>query len=568
MKGIAASPGIAIGKAMVKKEKDIEISREQISEDEVNEEIKKLHTALKKAKSELKTVRDNTAEKMGEEKAEIFDAHLMILDDPELIPAFENKIKEDKLSSSAAVKEVIDHYASMFAAMEDEYLKERGADIKDVGKRIIKILLGKEDIAEKLNEEVIIIAKDLTPSDTAQLDTSKVLAFLTRDGSRTSHTAIMARSLGIPAVVGLGDKLMNKNVDDDVLIVDGNSGDVYFDPDEAIMKKYEQKLADYEAEQERLAAYKDKKAKTKDGEEVEIAGNMGNFADLDPILERGGEGIGLFRTEFLYMDRDEIPSEEEQFEVYRKVAEKMGDYPVVIRTLDIGGDKELPYLDLPEEMNPFLGYRAVRICLDRPDIFKPQLRAILRASKYGNLKMMFPMISSLEELNNAKNILNEVKNELDNEKIEYNQDMEVGIMIEIPAAVMIADVLAEEVDFFSIGTNDLIQYTVAVDRTNEKIAEMHTPYHPAVLRLIKKTIDEGHKADIWVGMCGEAAGDELLLPFLLGAGLDEFSMSAVSILKIKELLENWTRKEAKKEMKSILKLKTTAEVKKYLKKIN
>ncbi len=568
MKGIAASPGIAIGKAMVKKEKDIEISREQISEDEVNEEIKKLHTALKKAKSELKTVRDNTAEKMGEEKAEIFDAHLMILDDPELIPAFENKIKEDKLSSSAAVKEVIDHYASMFAAMEDEYLKERGADIKDVGKRIIKILLGKEDIAEKLNEEVIIIAKDLTPSDTAQLDTSKVLAFLTRDGSRTSHTAIMARSLGIPAVVGLGDKLMNKNVDDDVLIVDGNSGDVYFDPDEAIMKKYEQKLADYEAEQERLAAYKDKKAKTKDGEEVEIAGNMGNFADLDPILERGGEGIGLFRTEFLYMDRDEIPSEEEQFEVYRKVAEKMGDYPVVIRTLDIGGDKELPYLDLPEEMNPFLGYRAVRICLDRPDIFKPQLRAILRASKYGNLKMMFPMISSLEELNNAKNILNEVKNELDNEKIEYNQDMEVGIMIEIPAAVMIADVLAEEVDFFSIGTNDLIQYTVAVDRTNEKIAEMHTPYHPAVLRLIKKTIDEGHKADIWVGMCGEAAGDELLLPFLLGAGLDEFSMSAVSILKIKELLENWTRKEAKKEMKSILKLKTAAEVKKYLKKIN
>ncbi|RCW51366.1 MULTISPECIES: phosphoenolpyruvate--protein phosphotransferase [unclassified Halanaerobium] len=568
MKGIAASPGIAIGKALVKREKDIKISKDKISEDKINDEIEKLHTALKKAKSELKTIRDNTAEKMGEEKAEIFDAHLMILDDPELIPAFENKIKEDKLSSSAAVKEVIDQYASMFAAMEDEYLKERGTDIKDVGKRIIKILLGREDIAEKLDEEVIIIAEDLTPSDTAQLDTSKVLAFLTRDGSRTSHTAIMARSLGIPAVVGLGDKLMNKNVDDAVLIVDGNSGNVYFDPDEATMKKYEQKLADYEAEQERLAAYKDKKAKTKDGEEVEIAGNMGNFADLDPVLERGGEGIGLFRTEFLYMDRDEMPSEEEQFEVYRKVAEKMGDYPVVIRTLDIGGDKELPYLDLPHEMNPFLGYRAVRMCLDRPDIFKPQLRAILRASKYGNLKMMFPMISSLEELNKVKNMLNEVKSELNNEKIEYNKDIEVGIMIEIPAAVMIADLLAKEVDFFSIGTNDLIQYTVAVDRTNEKIAEMHTPYHPAVLRLIKKTIDEGHKAGIWVGMCGEAAGDELLLPFLLGAGLDEFSMSAVSILKIKELLEKWTRKEAEKEMESILKLKTAAEVKEYLEKIN
>ncbi|MGM0602470.1 MAG: phosphoenolpyruvate--protein phosphotransferase [Bacillota bacterium] len=568
MKGIAASPGIAIGKALIKKEKNVEISQKKISEDKVNEEVEKLHRAIEKAKTELKTIRDNTAEKMGEEKAEIFDAHLMILDDPELIPAFENKIKDENISSPAAVKEIIDQYASMFAAMEDEYLKERGTDIKDVGKRIINILLGREDLSEKLNDEVIIIAEDLTPSDTAQLDTSKVLAFLTRDGSRTSHTAIMARSLGIPAVVGLGDKLMDKNADNAVLIVDGNSGDVYFNPDDSTLNKYRQKLAEYEAEQKRLTVYKDKKAKTKDGQEIEVAGNMGNLADLGPVLERGGEGIGLFRTEFLYMDRDEIPSEEEQFEVYKKAAEKMGDYPVVIRTLDIGGDKDLPYLDLPEEMNPFLGYRAIRMCLDRPDIFKPQLRAILRASKYGNLKMMFPMISSLGELRNAKEILDEVKKELDNEKIEYNQDMEVGIMIEIPAAVMIADVLAEEVDFFSIGTNDLIQYTIAVDRTNEKIAEMHTPYHPAVLKLIKKTIDEGHKAGIWVGMCGEAAGDELLLPFLLGAGLDEFSMSAVSILKIKELLENWTQKEAEKEMKSILKLKTSEEVRDYLKKIN
>ena len=567
MKGIGASPGIAIGKTLVKKEENLEIDRKNISEDQVEEEIEKLHAALAEAKESLKELIAETQEKFGEEEAEIFGAHLMILDDPEVIPAFEEKIKEEKLNAAAAVKDVVDQYAAMFSAMEDEYLKERGADIKDVGMRVIKILLGVEDIAEKMEEEVIVIAEDLTPSDTAQLQTDKVLAFITKDGSRTSHTAIMARSLGIPAVVGMGEELMEKAANNLEVVVDGTSGEVYFSPDEETLKEYEAKLKDYEKEQQRLKIYKDRKAETKDGEAVEVVGNIGSLEDLSSVLEYGGEGIGLFRTEFLYMDRDRMPTEEEQFEVYKKAAEKMEDKPVVIRTLDIGGDKELPYLDFPEEMNPFLGYRAIRVCLERDDIFKPQLRALLRASAYGNIKVMFPMISSMDELLKAKEKVEEAKRELEKEGKDYNDEMEIGMMIEIPAAVMIADKLAEEVDFFSIGTNDLIQYTVAVDRMNEKIAEMHTPYHPAVLQMVKKTIEAGHEAGIWVGMCGEAAGEELLLPFLLGAGLDEFSMSAVSILKIKEVLSKWSSREAADKLEELYEKRTVEEVKDYLQEI-
>jgi phosphotransferase system enzyme I (PtsI) len=471
------------------------------------------------------------------------------------------------LNAAAAVKEVIDEFAAMFAAMDDEYLRERGSDIKDVGMRVIKNLLGIEDISDKMEDDVIIVAEDLTPSDTAKLDTDKVLAFVTRDGSRTSHSAIMARSLGIPSVVGLGNELIEKAENEITIIVDGNQGKVFFDPDQSTLDEYKVKLEEYKAEQERLLAFKDKKAQTKDGYQVEVAGNMGNLKDVDPILANGGEGVGLFRSEFLYMDRSDLPTEEEQFEVYKKATQKMGDKPLVIRTLDVGGDKELPYLDFPDEMNPFLGYRAIRVCLERDDIFKPQLRALLRAGVYGNIKIMFPMISSLDELLKAKAKIEEVKAELKEEGIEYNEEIDVGMMIEVPSAVMIADKLAKEVDFFSIGTNDLIQYTVAVDRMNEQIAEMHTPYHPSVLRLIKKTIDAGHAEDIWVGMCGEAAGEELLLPFLLGAGLNEFSMSAVSILKIKEVLTKWTVAEAEKESEKVLELGTAAEVKEYLRKI-
>ncbi|ADQ15045.1 phosphoenolpyruvate--protein phosphotransferase [Halanaerobium hydrogeniformans] len=567
MQGIGASPGIAVGKVLIKKDKKVEIDYENITDSAVEKEIAKLHSALEKAKKSLKELKESTAEKMGKEKAEIFGAHLMILDDPEVIPAFENKIKEEKLNAAAAVKEVVDEYAAMFSAMEDEYLKERGADIKDVGMRVIKILLGVEDIAEKMEEEVVIIAEDLTPSDTAQLDTEKVLAFLTKDGSRTSHTAIMARTLGIPAVVGLGEELLTAAENDEEVIVDGSSGKVYFSPDKATKEEYQAKLEEYKTEQKRLEFYKDKKAQTKDGVDIEVVGNMGNLNDIAPILEKGGEGVGLFRTEFLYMDRSELPTEEEQFEVYKKAAETMGDRPVVIRTLDVGGDKDLPYLDFPKEMNPFLGYRAIRICLERDDIFKPQLRALLRASAFGNLKIMFPMIATMDELLAAKAKVAEVKAELESEDKDYNKDLEIGMMIEIPAAVMTADQLAKEVDFFSIGTNDLIQYTVAVDRMNEKIAQMHNPYHPAVLRMVKKTIESAHQENIWVGMCGEAAGNELLLPFLLGAGLDEFSMSAVSILKIKELLSQWTISEAAQKAEKVLELKSVDEVKDYLKSI-
>jgi len=567
MQGIAASPGIAIGKTLIKKDKNVEIDRQNISDEQIEREIEKLHSALEQAKQAIQELKDNTADKLGEDKAEIFEAHLMILEDPEVVPAFEDKIKNENINAAAAVKDVIDKYVAMFSAMEDDYLRERGADIRDVGMRVIKILLDVQEISDRMEEEVVVVAKDLTPSDTAQLDTEKVLAFITQEGSRTSHTAIMARSLGIPAVVGVGESLFNKAKDNSKVIVDGNSGEIYFSPDQKRLDTYQNKLKEYEKEQKKLELYRDKKAQTKDGQAVELVGNMGNLNDIKPILDKGGEGVGLFRTEFLYMDRSELPTEEEQFEVYKEVAQKFQEKPVVIRTLDIGGDKDLPYLDFPEEMNPFLGYRAIRFCLERDDIFKPQLKAILRASQYGNLKIMFPMISSLEELVEAKNKIKEIKKELKAEGIDYNKEIEIGIMIEIPAAVMIADQLAKEVDFFSIGTNDLIQYTVAVDRTNEKIADRHTPYHPAVLRLIKKTIECGHAEDIWVGMCGEAAGDELLLPFLLGAELDEFSMSAVSILKIKKLMTKWEKAEAKEVTKKVLSLKTVKEVKNYLKEI-
>ncbi len=565
MKGIAASPGIAIGRALKKKEKEIGVQRKEITN--VEKELEMLHEAIQTAKEDLKKIEEKTQERMGKKEAEIFAAHGMILEDPELISSLEKKIEEEKINAEAAVQEVFAGYGEMFAAMEDEYMRARAADIDDVGKRLIKILTGEQDEMEDLHEEVIIIARDLTPSDTSQLDVKKVLAFVTKEGSRTSHTAIMARSMGIPAVVGVGGDLLEQVSDEDQVIVDGNEGRVFINPGTDTTAEYEKKLKRHLEEKRRLAAFKDKEARTADGKRVEVAGNAGNLLDIDGVLEEGGEGIGLFRTEFLYMDRKEMPDEDEQFEVYRKAAEKMGERPLVIRTLDIGGDKDLPYLEQPEEMNPFLGYRAIRMCLDQPEVFKPQLRAILRASKYGNVKLMYPMIAFMEELQAANKLLKEAKNELKEEGHEYDNSMEVGIMVEVPAAVIIADELAAEVDFFSIGTNDLVQYTLAVDRINEKIAHLHTHYNPAVMRLIKQTIEAGHRAGIWVGMCGEAAGDELYLPFLLGVGLDEFSMSAVSILGIKEILSLWTVKEASELAEELLTLKTEKEIRTKLKEV-
>lgn len=570
MQGIAASPGIAIGRVFLKAEDNIEFKEKTI--DNIEKELKRLSIALENAKIELKKLMEKTSEKLGQDEAEIFESHLMLVDDPELIEPIKEKIKDEKINVEAAIAQTINFFSQMFAELDDEYIKAREADIKDIGKRLIRILSGQGKSTTELEENTVVVAIDLSPSDTAQLDTAKVLGFVTQEGSRTSHTAIMARSLGIPAVVGVGKELFasikqGRFVSGQTIIVDGNGGQVFINPDFETEYEYQQKREKYQQEQERLKKYKNKEALSKDGKKVEVCGNIGNIRDIESILEQGGQGIGLFRTEFLYMDRDTLPSEKEQFEVYRQVAKKMDGKPVVIRTLDIGGDKELPCLNLPKEMNPFLGYRAIRICLDQPDIFKTQLKAILAASNYGNIKIMYPMVSSVDEVKSANRILWECKKELAKEGKGYSQDLEVGIMVEVPAAVMEADIIAQEVDFFSIGTNDLIQYTIAVDRVNEKVAQMYTPYHPAVLKLIKKTIDSAHQAGIWVGMCGEAAADELLLPFLLGVGLDEFSMSAVSILRIKELLSKWTVEEAAEISKRVLKLQSAEKIKKFLLKV-
>lgn len=560
MKGIPASPGIAIAKAFVKKGKKIAIENKKIRS--IETEIGRFVASLSKAKEELSELKEKAINCMGAEEALIFDAHIMLLEDPELKKAVEDTIKNEKVSAEVAVEKVFDYYAQVFSSMEDEYMKARESDIRDIGERIIGILSGtKNEIS--LPFESILVAEDLAPSDTAQLDVKMVKGFAIQRGSKTSHSVIMARALGIPAVVGLAHILEKVNTGD-MLIIDGNSGDIIVNPDEKTLNKYKEKLELLEKGKIRLERYKGEKARTSDGKEIAVAGNIGTLADLNNVLENGGDGVGLFRTEFLYMDRKHLPSEEEQFEVYSEVARRCGEKPVIIRTLDIGGDKKIPYLDIEDEMNPFLGCRAIRICLERNDIFKPQLRAILRAGKYGNLKIMFPMISTLEELQDAKRVLLEVKRDLRNENVDFAEDIEVGIMIETPAAVMIADILAEEVDFFSIGTNDLIQYILAVDRTNEKISKLYNPYHPSILRAIHQVIIVGHKAGIKVGMCGEAAGDELLIPFLIGSDLDEFSMSAISILKSKEVISKWSIAEAKEVVNNVLKMKSSAEIKEYL----
>lgn len=564
MNGIAASSGIAIGKVYLINNQKKEIDQSRITEDEVQAELKKLSKALNQAEKSLHNIKKQTEERFSAEKAEIFEAHLMFLEDPEFITAIEEEIKEDKFKAEAAVSKVMNQYIQLMTQLDDEYMLARQADFKDVGERLIKILKGEKSNYQRIFPNTIIVAKDLTPSDTAQLDTEKVVAFVTAEGSRTSHTSIMARSLGIPAVVGIGEKLLERVKNGQEIIVDGTDGKVMIDPDKNIVKYYQNKIEKYRQEEERKRKFIYEKAVTTDEFEIEVAGNIGNLSDLDIVLKQGADGVGLFRTEFLYMDRKQSPSEEEQFEVYKNAAIKTKDKPLIIRTLDIGGDKKLSYLKLPDELNPFLGYRAIRICLEKPDIFKPQLKAILRAANYGKLKIMFPMIATLEELSKAKQQLDLCREELKIEGKEYESNIEVGVMIETPAAVMIVEELAREVDFFSIGTNDLIQYTIAVDRINKKVAAMHSPYHPSVLRLINKVVKTAHQQEVPVGMCGEAASEEVLIPFLLGIGLDELSMSAVSILSIKEQISKWSQKEALLIAEKVLTLSSSKEIKDYL----
>ncbi|MGI6424938.1 MAG: phosphoenolpyruvate--protein phosphotransferase [Tepidanaerobacteraceae bacterium] len=560
LKGIAASPGIEIGKVHVISHEQINIETRLIEKEEVQEEIKKLKAAIEVSKSQLQEIKKQAEQKLGADKAEIFGAHLMVLEDPVLLEEIESKINNELITADNSVSQVVKNYVEIFANMEDEYMKERAADIKDVGERIIKNILGLSTDNQIFAEKVVVVARDLTPSDTAQMDKDKVLAFATDMGGPTSHTAIMARSLEIPAVVGLVD-ITQKACDGDTIVIDGNKGIVYLNPQESVLQEYQKLKDDYTQYRRQLKELKDLPAETSDKKRrIEISANIGTPRDVKGALENGAEGVGLYRTEFLYMDRDNLPSEDEQFEAYKEVIEKMAPRPIIIRTLDIGGDKKLPYLDMPEELNPFLGYRAIRMCLDRTETLKTQLRAILRASIYGTAKIMYPMVSGVEEVRRANAVLEEAKKELTAEGISYDENLEVGIMVEIPSAAITADILAQEVDFFSIGTNDLIQYTLAVDRMNEHISYLYEPLHPAVLRLIKNVIDASHNAGKWTGMCGEMAGDTSATAILLGLGLDEFSMSASSIPQVKKIIRSLTYEEAQQIAKKALSMENADDI--------
>lgn len=562
MNGIATSSGIAIGKVFIYKEAELNIVKENIAY--VEEEIGKLDLAIEKGIFEINDLYEKTLANVGDKEAEIFNAHKMILEDPEFIGGIKEKIKSEKVNAEWALKTVSDEYIQIFENMDDKYLRERALDIKDISTRILRILLGVETMdLSSIGEESIILAYDLTPSDTAQMNKDFVLGFVTEIGGPTSHTAIIARTMDIPSVSGIKDITDIAN-NGDLIIVDGDKGRIILNPNKEEIEEYQAKQDEYGEFKVRLKEMIGKESISKDGVKVEIAANIGRPEDMEQVLANDGEGVGLFRTEFLYMDRDSQPSEEEQFEAYKNVAERLEGKPLVIRTLDIGGDKFLPYLDLPKEMNPFLGYRAIRLCLDRTEIFKIQLRAILRASHYGNVKIMFPMISSIQEIRDAKEILEEIKKELRTEKIAFDEDIEIGIMVEIPAVAVHSDVFAKEVDFFSIGTNDLIQYSLAVDRGNQDIAYLYNQYHPAILKLIKMTIENGHREGIWVGMCGEVAGDEKLIPLLLAMGLDEFSMSASSMLKARWIINNTSKTEIEGMLATILNLSRAEDVEKYI----
>ena len=539
LQGIAASDGIAIAKVYTLTEPDLTVTKVTVEDSE--KEVSRLDDALAASIKDVELIKETALKNLGEKEAQVFDAHLMVLSDPELIGQVKDSITSNKVNAESALKEVTDMFISIFAGMEDNpYMQERAADIRDVSKRILAHLLGvKIPSPATIKDEVIIVAADLTPSDTAQLNRQYVKAFVTDIGGRTSHSAIMARSLEIPAIVGTKE-VTSTAKDGDIIIVDGLSGDVFLNPSEEVVAEYRAKAEAFAAQQAEWEKLKDSKTYTKDGHQVELAANIGTPKDLEGVVNNGAEGVGLYRTEFLYMDSHEMPTEEDQFEAYKAVLEGMNGKPVVVRTMDIGGDKELPYLPLPHEMNPFLGYRAIRISLNEPEMFRTQLRALLRASVYGKLRIMFPMIATLNDFRGAKALLEEEKAKLIAEGVAVSDDIQVGIMIEIPAAAVLAHQFAKEVDFFSIGTNDLIQYTMAADRMNERVSYLYQPYNPSILTLIKHVIDSAHKEGKWAGMCGEMAGDQTAVPLLVGLGLDEFSMSASSVLKTRSLISKLT----------------------------
>ena len=562
--GIAASAGIAIAKTFILKNPDLSFERSTVTDKEA--EKKKLNDALEVSKKELTTIKETAERELGKDKAEVFAAHLMFLSDPEFVGQVASKIDDEGLSAESALDDVSSFFIQMFEGMKDnEYMRERAADVRDVSERLLAHLLGVSFTSPaSITEETVIIAEDLTPSDTAQLNRKYVKGFATNIGGRTSHSAIMSRSMEIPAVVGT-KTVMAQAKEGQLAIIDGLNGEVILDPSEEEVKEYKAKQAAYKEQQEEWKKLVHETTKTKDDAHVILGANIGNPGDVTGVLNNGGEAVGLYRTEFLYMGRDKLPTEDEQFDAYKEVLEKMENKPVVIRTLDIGGDKKLSYLPLPEEMNPFLGFRAIRLCLERQDIFRTQLRALLRASSYGKLRIMFPMIATIDEFRQAKAILLEEKAKLVDAGTKISDDLQVGMMMEIPAAAVSADRFAKEADFFSIGTNDLIQYTMAADRMNQHVSYLYQPCNPSILRLVSKIIDAAHAEGHWAGMCGEMAGDATAIPLLLALGLDEFSMSATSILPARSQLLKLSKADLAKHKEAFLNLDTAEEVLDYVK---
>lgn len=563
--GIGASAGIGIGSVVIVKEPSLEYSNTSVSD--VVSEKERFNSALDKCIAKTQVMAEDMKTRVGEKEAEILEGHVLLLMDPEMSGQINANIENEKMCAEAAVEQVCDMYAQMFASIDDEMFQQRATDVCDIKTRLLKILLGVEDLdLASVPEGTVLVAEDLTPSMTAGINPANVAGVLTEIGGKTSHSAILARALEIPAVLSI-EGIVSKVENGQTVVLDGETGEVFVSPDEACLEEYKAKREAYLAEKAALQAFVGKESVTADGHVVELCANIGKPEDALKVIECDGEGIGLFRTEFLFMDRPQVPTEEEQFTAYKKVAESLEGKPVIIRTLDIGGDKEIPYLGLAKEENPFLGFRAVRLCLQREDLYRPQLRALLRASAYGEIKIMVPMISCVDELRAVKAMLEELKAELDEQGIPYNKDIQVGIMVETPAASLMADVFAKEADFFSIGTNDLTGYTMAVDRGNPDVAYLYSTYNPAVLRSIERVIKAGKAEGTMVGMCGEAAADPLLTPLLLSFGLDEFSVSATSILATRKTISLWTMEEADAVAKKAMSMATEAEVQAYLKSV-
>jgi phosphoenolpyruvate-protein phosphotransferase (PTS system enzyme I) len=560
LKGIPASPGICVGKAFLFDSQDISVIKKKISKEHIPKEISRFEEALIKTRSEILKIQDNISKEMGVEHAEIFNAHLLVLEDRMIIDEVISRLKKECYNVEYIFTKVLKKYIGVFQKMDDEYLRERISDIEDVGKRMLKNLMGirRQSLAD-IKEKAIIVAYDISPSDTATMHKKNVIGFITDIGGKTSHTAIMAKSLEIPAVVGL-ESATKAIKSGDALIIDGIAGVVYVNPDKKTLLKFQKQKKKYTKLTEELEDLRGLPCQTKDGKKIEIVANIELPEEVHSVIAHGAEGVGLYRTEFFYMNRSGLPSEEEQYNAYRDVAIQLKPNPVIIRTLDLGGDKFLSQLEVPREMNPFLGWRAIRLSLAKPDLFKMQLRAILRASAHGKVKIMYPMISGVEEIEAANKLLNDARKELLSKNIAFDKGMEVGVMIEIPSAALIADIIAKKVDFFSIGTNDLIQYALAVDRSNEKIAYLYEPVHPAVLRLIKNIIEAAHKNGIWVGMCGEMASEVAFAPLLVGLGLDEFSVPAVSVPQIKRIIRAVIYEDARKLAERASLLSTGKEV--------